>query len=277
LQIFRQQKHQEQFDRDGVISFPALNTSQIAEVITMYSDVKPLKMPDGGIYSNITEHESALNWQISERMIEIFRPFLEKHFINYKVSGGMYLVKNNGPESGCPLHQDYNLVDEALHSAVNIWCPLTDVNEKNGCLQAVLGSHRMFDTIRSLNIPSIRIDFEERLEKHLTAFPVEAGTAIVYSLNLFHGSKPNNSDKVRVATVMTLSHESACRMHFLKNEENIQVVSAEKNFVFETVRSFHLEGKLTGLEQLRILPVDTKTSITVEEFYNRIDSKQGEC
>lgn len=273
MQIFRQQQHQEQFDRDGVLVFPALNASQIAEITEMYNNVKPVKKPEGGIYSNITEHPSDLNWRISERMIEIFKPFLERYFINYIVSGGMYLVKHNGPQSGCPLHQDYNLVDESLYPAVNIWCPLTDVDNSNGCLQAVLGSHVMFDTIRSLNIPSIRIDFEKRLESHLTAFPVKAGTAIVYALNLFHGSKPNNSDEVRVATVMTLSHESASRVHFLKNDERIQVVSAEKNFIFETLRGFHLEGKLTGLEELLSLPLNTKTSITVEEFYNRIESK----
>jgi len=53
------------------------------------------------------------------------------------------------------VHQDMTLVDESKFSGINIWVPLVDLTEKNGVLQVLPGSHRIFPRYRGSTIPGI--------------------------------------------------------------------------------------------------------------------------
>ncbi len=247
MQMFKDTGNQRELDRDGAVCIPALNASQIAELTELYAEVKPVDAT--GIYSNIQDQPASLNFRINAKLIDAFRPFIEQHFTNVKVAGSSFLVKHAGGHSQSQLHQDYTLVDESEFLSLSIWCPLVDVDLHNGCLQVIKGTHNMFrHTLRSLNMPSLYLEFDERLEEHLTAIPVKAGTAVVYAHNLFHGSKPNASDETRFAAVVALTPETAETFHVLKNGENMDVLKVEDRFYCETVPTFRQTGKIRGVE-----------------------------
>lgn len=266
MQIFKDSGLQEQFDKDGVVCIPAIDSSQIKRLAELYKEVKPVEKT--GIYSNVQDQSAEINYRIDKEMIKVFEPFLEKNFVNYTVSGGSYLVKHGIQESASALHQDYNLVDETKFTSLSVWCPLVDVDEVNGCLQVVLGTHKSFPSIRSINIPSVYVDFDARLEPHLKSIPVKAGTAVIYAHNLFHGSKPNTTRNTRVAAVVALVPKNAERLHYLKDDKQIQVIKGEEKFFYETLPTLRAKGELVGIEPIGSIPLGTETSITKEHFYS---------
>jgi Phytanoyl-CoA dioxygenase (PhyH) len=270
--IFNDKREQEIFERDGVLCLPALNSGEIDRLTELFQEIIPVEKT--GIYSNVQDQPAKLNYRISKRLIESFQPFIEQHFVNYTVGGGTFLVKHSIPDSGSNPHQDFTLVDENEFTSFNIWCPLISVNEANGCLQAVKGSHRLFSTIRSINLPSLSLDFSERLKKHLTAFPVEAGTAVIYAHNVFHGSKPNFSKETRIAAVVGLVPKDSVRKHFLKDNGKIRIVKAEEDFFFEGIPRYRKEGKFGDLEDLGSISLKSFEPLSEEKFFMEIEKNK---
>ena len=96
-------------------------------------------------------------------------------------------------------HQDYALVDERIATSLYAWIPLVDMNEFNGTLHVVPGSHRYTNLIRSLHVPST---FNEVLNSVRAAglrFDCLAGELILMVSGIIHYSPPNSSDQVRLA------------------------------------------------------------------------------
>jgi ectoine hydroxylase-related dioxygenase (phytanoyl-CoA dioxygenase family) len=98
-------------------------------------------------------------------------------------------------------HQDYTFVDPKVHRAANIWCPLIDVNEENGCLKVIPGSHRSLKCFGiSTPLPSPFASVSQILNsKFAKSIPVRAGWAVFYDSRLIHGSDENRSSTKRVA------------------------------------------------------------------------------
>lgn len=271
VKVFRDSSLQVQFERDGFLCLPALNRLQIEDLSNLYTRVSPVHKT--GIYSNVQDQSPDLNWEINNRIAELFRQFVDRYFSGQLVSGASFLVKHAIDDSECNMHQDYNMVDENQYLSLSIWCPLIDVDLDNGCLQVIQGSHNKFTTIRSLNIPSVYIPFTERLEKHLTALPVKAGTAVVYAHSLFHGSKKNQSNQTRVAAVLGLFPKEASRRHHIKEEGRIKIVKAEEDFFCKTIVEYNTTGKLNDVEEVGSLPISTKTTLAEAEFYETLESR----
>jgi phytanoyl-CoA hydroxylase len=99
-----------------------------------------------------------------------------------------------------PLHQDSQYYGKPTQHAkiITVWIPLVDVDENNGCLYVIPGSHRwkLFESERDEN-QGMR-SFENP-EDHVKAIPqpMKCGDILFFSNMTFHGSKVNNSDAVR--------------------------------------------------------------------------------
>jgi hypothetical protein len=83
---------------------------------------------------------------------------------------------------------------------MGLWIPLVDVDEGNGCLRVVPGSHYL--NVRPRN-PARYLAYPEHaafLEGHyVRPVPMRAGQAFIYSQSLFHASAPNRSAASRLA------------------------------------------------------------------------------
>jgi ectoine hydroxylase-related dioxygenase (phytanoyl-CoA dioxygenase family) len=108
-------------------------------------------------------------------------------------------------------HQDYSYWTRTKPLAhLTCWCALDDVNEENGCVQYIPGSHKWgllpkpviagnFDGIRDyLNEEQLR-QFENPV-----AAPVKAGEAIFHHPLTLHGSGENKSNRPRRAFVINV-------------------------------------------------------------------------
>ena len=110
-----------------------------------------------------------------------------------------------------PWHQDEAYHDPAFeHQTLDIWVPLQDVDERNGCMHFVPGSHRSEITphqpvggdplIRALEAVGFDPDQHE-----IVSCPLAAGGATVHDFRTLHYTPPNRSDRPRRAYIMAFA------------------------------------------------------------------------
>src|SRR5687767_5451043 len=149
----------------------------------------------------------------SERITQFFLPHFERLLINFTPFGSSFLYKTPGSGSELAMHQDWTIVDETRHMALNIWVPLCDVDENNGALHVLPGSHRHILPIRCPTLPFFFSGNEELLNKYVIPMYVKAGQAVVLNQRLVHGSTANKSDKIRIAITSGVKTKDA-QMYF---------------------------------------------------------------
>jgi ectoine hydroxylase-related dioxygenase (phytanoyl-CoA dioxygenase family) len=101
-----------------------------------------------------------------------------------------------------PWHQDYPYAQDSP-DAVVYWIPLMDVDETNGCLRVIPGSHlggvrpvRMLVSAEH-NIKGLELADPVHDEGESLSLPMQAGEILVQSALLLHRSQPNHTDRAR--------------------------------------------------------------------------------
>jgi phytanoyl-CoA hydroxylase len=119
----------------------------------------------------------------------------------------------------CHWHQDdaYYVKQSQSRTRMSAWVPLQDAHEKNGCLWIVPGSHewglqehqhKSYGQCRlSMDDDAIR----EILDGQAIPVPVKAGSAVLFSALLWHGSKGNRTEKVRRAFITSYQEATVPR------------------------------------------------------------------
>ena len=125
------------------------------------------------------------------------------------VFAGFACKAANEPASIVPFHQDPSFVDETRWGAANIWIPLVDLDESNGPLWAVPGSHRFNADCRGFNQLFAYSGLEPDLAELARPIHARAGEAVVFAHSLFHFSPPNLSPAPRLAAGGLLAERGA--------------------------------------------------------------------
>jgi phytanoyl-CoA hydroxylase len=116
---------------------------------------------------------------------------------------GSYVTRPKLPQSeltAFPWHQDSQYYGEATQHIhiVSVWIPLVDVDEHNGCLYVMQGSHN-WRLLKGQRGADNRIRTFEDVEKRgrPVALPMRQGDILFFSNLTFHASKLNTTDEVR--------------------------------------------------------------------------------
>jgi phytanoyl-CoA hydroxylase len=119
----------------------------------------------------------------------------------------------------CHWHQDdaYYVKQSASRTRMSVWVPLQDAHEQNGCLWIVPRSHlwglqqhanKDYGQCRlSMNDEEI----EAILKEQAVPVPVRAGSAVLFSALLWHGSKGNQTATVRRAFITSYQEATVPR------------------------------------------------------------------
>jgi len=99
-----------------------------------------------------------------------------------------------------PWHQDNGYGDNEITTNVTIWCALDDVDERNGCVWVVPGSHKL----GLLDHKSTGTSWHLTVKAPNDGIPVplKAGEAVVFSGLTLHRSLANHTDRPRRAFFM---------------------------------------------------------------------------
>ncbi len=200
--IFKDPILQERYDREGYVVVPFYTEDDIKELNNIYETLNS-QLEDRGFYISIMSKDLEYKEKVHHSIKGIASKRAEALLADCNFISSSFAVKNIGKESVFDLHQGVNFTDESQHDTFTAWSPLIDVNENNGCLFVLPGSHKLWHQIRKTPdfIPAIRNIKEHLWKKYAIEIKMNAGEALIFHHRLIHGSKPNFSNSVRLATL----------------------------------------------------------------------------
>ncbi len=165
------------------------------------------------------------------------RDFLPKIF-NTEIfeleTTGAFQIKPPSSKSDLNPHQDSPVVDELIHNSVYVWIPLCDIDEKNGPVWVLPGSHLWGNHQRSLNVHWVFEKHTQLLWKYMQPITMKKGDLLCWDTALIHGSSPNLSNETRVAITTTVLPKDYRMVDYFADKKT-QKDSVEK---YEVYRSF---------------------------------------
>jgi ectoine hydroxylase-related dioxygenase (phytanoyl-CoA dioxygenase family) len=249
---FINQDLQSQYEENGyAIVKNVLDSSEIEQLKSLFASHYYHNEPYT-MWNSIcdTPHDRAP--LVSNQIINIVKPNLDKVFKNYVCPVGTFLVKNPSPTSTVRLHRDFSIQDEAEFSYQNIWIPLVDTTPENGQLFVLKKSHKFFNYPLPHNAPWPYIEHEKLLLAHCDIIDAKAGDLVIYNDKMLHGSSDNLTDKPRPVVHFGLLHPDAKILYYYLNEQSKEVTT------YETPSSFFFEIAQKGGNQDGRFPVYKK-------------------
>jgi len=219
LQVFRDEKHQSDFEKNGFVILPFYTAEEIKELEALYHRLHP--QDEKGFFPSTFSKDKKYRHEADEEIKRIGNRSIEKYCQDIKVVCGSFIVKSPGPESGMCVHQDMSLIDESRFTGINIWVPLVDLTIENGALFVLPGSHRIFPTYRGSSIPEFFAPVMNDMIDYLHPVLIKAGEAVFFDQSIIHFSPPNYSDKIRIVTNTYFTHKTTeYRTYYWNKEEH---------------------------------------------------------
>lgn len=213
--IFRDVMLNAELEQKGYVVLPFFDAVQVEELKLLYAKYK-----SGSPYFHSTtfSKDVDLKKQLNAEAGNIFSPQVQALFEGHKSLGASFLTKPAGKGGHMPIHQDWTIVDESKYGSYTIWVPLQDVNEHNGAITVLDGSHRLIDTLRAPSLPVVINDIEPELRQCMKTLRMKAGEAFIFNHALIHASHLNSSEADRIAVTYGLVPQQAQLLFYHKNE-----------------------------------------------------------
>jgi len=119
---------------------------------------------------------------------------------NIDVFGTKFFPKLPGGGTSTHWHQDNFYFGTQSEQIVSCAIYYDDSDRENGCLRVLPGSHRLGKIVEHKPNPKTHGSWTEVDEAHAVDLIVPAGTVILFSANLLHGSSDNYSTRRRYST-----------------------------------------------------------------------------
>ena len=152
-------------------------------------------------------------------------------------TGGAYQVKPPHPNSDLQIHQDSTVIDEQKDYCLFVWIPFCNVNETNGPIWVLPGSHLWGNIQRSLGVPWNFLKHIDTLRKYMHPVLVKKGDIMVFDPALIHSSAPNLSTEIRHAITITVLRKNYQLVYYYKNkngkENKIEKYDVDETFYYD--------------------------------------------
>lgn len=231
--IFRSAAHQELFDRQGFIVLPFVNTAEVAQLNSLFDTLHP-DIGQSGFFSGSYSADFEYKKKASDEIVKVFSRAYEDLFTDYTPFGGAFLYKVPGANSALAAHQDWTIVDEQEHVALNCWVPLQDITADNGPIMILPGSqYDNFNVVRAPTLPFFFSGNEDVIHPELIPMIVPAGTAVILNQSVIHYSPDNKSAEVRRAiTAGVKSAGARMKFHYrIPGRDALEVFDMEDDFL----------------------------------------------
>lgn len=269
--LFRSSFHATELRKDGVICFPLLDENGLNAIKDIYNKAHSTgKIPAllDGIQMTIWHNDTEYKLSIREGLEKILTPYFDSIFKNYRALSQQFIVKLSGVDTTFPVHQDWSIVNETNFFSLNIWIPLHDVDEKNGAMWIVKGSHKLNQPIRGAgNLFPNYFSLLDELKPYMTSFPMKAGEALLFYHSTIHGSPANIAEEPRIIVQASVVPEKAPMEIYFQplGTKTVEIHNPEDNFNFfyNNIREESLNRPPTAkssaiLENFELNPVSLK-------------------
>lgn len=269
--LFQQKEHQQSIEEKGFLHLPLLKKEAVKELFDFYQSSNPENKIAGGFHISLDNANEDWVKDVGAKITTTVKPSLEGLFADVKLFTASYVIKEPGLKNIVPPHQDWTFVDEEKYVSLTVWIPLVDVNEENGALAVIPGSHRLFKHFRSSPSPQSKSPLADHI---FTLFPyvevieMKAGECLIFDNRLLHASPPNLSEEARIAVGVGLTQQEAQLKHYYQVPGSDPVLlneyAVEEDFFtyFNNKRlsALYDEGKSPeGLKKVRSLEREVPT------------------
>lgn len=263
LATFKDPQLEKELLEHGYVTVPFFNDEEIQELLEYYTSFTP---EYAGNIERASSHSANIEYKrkINNKIKEAYRTKTEELFVDPLIMGGTFVVKQPGSGVSHP-HLDWSLVEEGPFRSCNIWIPLVDLTEKNGVIEVLPNSHKLFTTYRGPNIPDRTNALQQFFWDTMIKLYLKAGTALIYDHRLIHGSRDNLSDVLRPATACAVTNKQAnLRLYYL--DENTSQIEAFTGDNAEYLLSNTRFSKPTNMKSLGFIKTSDIRQLTVEDF-----------
>lgn len=286
MDIFREAKHQKEYEETGFARASMLSDREVEQLLSRIAELRP----DGEFSSNASmatrraHHVSAMDpdRQYRRRVFELISDYFADKvrdcLPSYCILNANIVIKP--PRSGFfEIHQDWAFVADKATKCMTVWCPLVDTSMDNGAVHLLPGSHRLDQAIRVPNMPSYFDDFSDTLvERWLQPVPAKAGHALIWDSHMIHWSGENHTTSPRVAVQMSCIpiQSQPVFIYYDKAMPNrLEIFAADQEF-WLTNDHQQLFSRQPHWVSLGYLPNDNQR-ITEAEFCELLQAKTEQC
>lgn len=240
-QVLRDCALQQQFDRDGYVAVPMLDPREVAELLAALARLDPADnwTPDGSgpamnsYHCSFLDRDKAYKRAAYTLLAKTFDGVIARHLDDYRALSANFYVKPTG-QGRIPVHQNWPVLDSLDATSVTIWCPLVNVDARNGTLHVVPGSHKLLPHIEGPGSLSYFAPYRDDLDEHLVALSAPAGHGFIFDDSIVHGSPDNRAPDPRIAVQITCVPVAAQPVfYFRADDEAFEMVEADANFYLE--------------------------------------------
>jgi ectoine hydroxylase-related dioxygenase (phytanoyl-CoA dioxygenase family) len=272
--VLRDDRLQQELNENGFVTLPLLGPDEVACLKELFrqSTGGSVENTTYGMYIGLEETDLGRKCAVIQQVLRTVLPQAEEHFVDCKPHLGSFLVKAPGAGSYTYPHQDWTFVDTPQYRSMTVWTALVDVDENNGALGFVPGSHTFFD--HPIGSPSP--DFatcaqghEAILYEYLQFVPLSAGQAVVFDNRTIHGATPNRTDQLRLAVAIGMTPRQAQLYHYFLVPQTLRG-SSRRLAKLKVDCAFFEKYTVTSLKKLydaNQIPGDCEIeSVTDDEF-----------
>lgn len=236
--VFKSINHSKLLKKDGVIQIPFLDDFALQKIKSLYANEHPTGAPSSffeGIHMTIWDSNNDYKLKIKTELETILEPYFDSVFTNYRAICQQFIIKLPGKETTFPVHQDWSIVNEKDYFSLNIWIPLQDVDEKNGAMWIVKGSHKLNQPIRGAGslFPNY-FPLLDEMRPYMSSYSMKAGEALIFYHSTIHGSPYNSSKEPRI-TIQTsiIPKQAPLEIYFQPpGQQQIEVHHPADDFYF---------------------------------------------
>lgn len=228
-QILENEELNQQLFSEGYVTLPLLDKGEIESLGELFYQHHSDSDVQGGLYVSASQKSEKAIHEMSDSIRETFRRSMQEHVMNGQTLGGTFISKPANQNEALEPHQDWSIVDESRFRSFTIWVPLMDVDENSGCMYVLPKSHNSMRGYRHLTIPSIFGQIYSHVWKHMVPVPLKAGEAIIFDHALGHASRPNRSNKVRIAATHSLLSTNPEMRFYWNNKGTVEEYIGESD------------------------------------------------
>jgi hypothetical protein len=232
----------------GRVVTPMLSHDEVAYLLKKMQELRPDDnyAPDGKGRLRVTYHCSSLDASASYKreayalIAEVMGPAVKRLVADYELLICNFYVKPPGTGE-FTVHQNWQLTADLNDTTLTFWCPLVDIDDTNGALHVVEGSHKLLPHLYGPGAQAYFSGLEPALlENYLTPICVEAGHGIAFDDSLIHWSARNQSNAPRVALqAICIPVEATPALFLSESEKRFELIHAD--------REFYLQNDITDL------------------------------
>lgn len=215
--LFKDSSYNERFERDGFVVIDFTSADVVNEIAKSFYALHPT-IPEG-FFCEVSQTDDNMKNNLFMLMDNLLAEQMEATFSNYKKLGSTFLCKAPGEKGKVGVHQDWMVVDESRYSSATIWIPCQDVDEHNGALMVLPGSHLFFDKYRNNHIPVSYRGSENLLLENMITVSMKAGQAFVLNHAVIHASTLNFTEKERLVIAYGITSAEAPLSFYFREKE----------------------------------------------------------